>query len=210
MTDRIPLDAMTSDQLDALYDRIATLEHVAAGNKRHVQLIVPEMDRLNEDLEQAQNDAELHARNTETVARERETYRQAWKEAQRMRAKAEERAKQTEAAIASVRHLVEGAAATTSAGISDYDIGRHEMAVAVLAALDEPPCPAAAEATDRETTTRVLAALHRSAEQDVSRAIALYERWVKAGPPPLGTSMSRWWDTRLAELHTALNPTKEQ
>lgn len=45
MTDRIRLDDLTSDQLDALYDRIATLESVAAGNKRHVQLIVPELER---------------------------------------------------------------------------------------------------------------------------------------------------------------------
>lgn len=66
------------------------------------------------------------------------------------------------------------------------------------------PAPAATEATEHEKTTRVFAALHRSAEQDVSRVIALYERWVKAGPPPLGTSMSRWWDKRLVELHDAI------
>lgn len=73
---------------------------------------------------------------------------------------------------------------------------------------DEPPGPAATEATEGETTTRVFAALHRSAEQDVSRVIDLYERWVLAGPPPLGTSMSRWWDRRLAELHDAIRPTR--
>jgi hypothetical protein len=67
--------------------------------------------------------------------------------------------------------------------------------------------PAAAE---RETTTRVFAALHRSAKQDVSRVIALYERWVKAGPPPLGTPVSRWWDARLVELHDAILPPTEQ
>lgn len=42
------------------------------------------------------------------------------------------------------------------------------------------------------------------------RVTALYEQWVKAGPPPLGASMARWWDARLAELHAALlNTTKE-
>lgn len=47
------------------------------------------------------------------------------------------------------------------------------------------------------------------AEAAVQRVAALHERWVKAGPPPLGTSISRWWDRRLAELHNALhNPTK--
>ncbi|MEU3507642.1 hypothetical protein ABZ733_06900 [Streptomyces longwoodensis] len=72
------------------------------------------------------------------------------------------------------------------------------------------PAPAATEATDRETTARVFAALHRSAEQDVIRVIALYERWVKAGPPPLGASMARWWDARLIELHNAIRPPTDQ
>uniref|UniRef100_UPI001ABF052F hypothetical protein n=1 Tax=Streptomyces bobili TaxID=67280 RepID=UPI001ABF052F len=71
----------------------------------------------------------------------------------------------------------------------------------------EEPGPAL---TAEETTTRVFAALHRSAEQDVSRVIALYEQWVKAGPPPLGTPMARWWDKRLAELHAAILPPADQ
>jgi hypothetical protein len=77
---------------------------------------------------------------------------------------------------------------------------------------DEPVSgPAPTQATDTEKTARVFAALHRSAEADVTRVIDLYERWVKAGPPPLGASLARWWDMRLAELHTAiLNPAKEQ
>ncbi|MFG2780790.1 hypothetical protein ACGFY7_23420 [Streptomyces prunicolor] len=49
----------------------------------------------------------------------------------------------------------------------------------------------AAEVADPETITRV---------------IELYERWIKAGPPPLGTLMARWWDARLAELHAAIIP----
>jgi hypothetical protein len=47
------------------------------------------------------------------------------------------------------------------------------------------------------------------AEAALARVQALADRWVKAGPPPLGASMARWWDMRLAELHTALNPKKE-
>ncbi|MFJ8348969.1 hypothetical protein ACIQ9J_21935 [Streptomyces sp. NPDC094153] len=62
---------------------------------------------------------------------------------------------------------------------------------------------------DASTTARVLSARHRSAEADVTRVTDLYEQWVKAGPPPLGTSMSRWWDARLAELHDAIRPRKE-
>jgi hypothetical protein len=57
-----------------------------------------------------------------------------------------------------------------------------------------------------ETTARVFAGLHQSAESTVTRVIGLYEQWVKAGPPPLGASMARWWDKRLAELHTAIQP----
>jgi hypothetical protein len=66
--------------------------------------------------------------------------------------------------------------------------------------------PEVLEAEQHETTAHVLAGLHHSAEQDVTRVINLYERWVKAGPPPLGASMARWWDIRLAELHDAIRP----
>ncbi|GHA28826.1 hypothetical protein GCM10010372_30850 [Streptomyces tauricus] len=52
---------------------------------------------------------------------------------------------------------------------------------------------------------RTYAGLARSADADVQRVIDLYERWVKAGPPPLGTSMARWWDTRLLELCAVIN-----
>lgn len=48
------------------------------------------------------------------------------------------------------------------------------------------------------------------AAADIQRVAALHDRWVKAGPPPLGTSINRWWDRRLAELHHALlNQTEE-
>ncbi|MFF7147531.1 hypothetical protein ACFZAO_05590 [Streptomyces griseoaurantiacus] len=77
----------------------------------------------------------------------------------------------------------------------------RETAVAALANLygpvadlDHPQHP-----VNLETTARVLSALHRSAEDTVTRVIDLYESWVHAGPPPLGTSMARWRDT----VHTA-------
>ena len=59
-------------------------------------------------------------------------------------------------------------------------------------------------------TTRLTAALHRSAEEDIQRVIALHEQWVKAGPPPLGTSVARWWDARLVELRDAILPPDQQ
>lgn len=46
--------------------------------------------------------------------------------------------------------------------------------------------------------------------QDFTRVTALYEQWVKAGPPPFGTSLARWWDARLVELREAILPTSGQ
>jgi hypothetical protein len=54
-----------------------------------------------------------------------------------------------EVTVVRIRRFVTAAADTTAAGISDYDIGRHDLAHAVLAALDEPaPGPATTPATD--------------------------------------------------------------
>ncbi|MEU0332199.1 hypothetical protein [Streptomyces sp. NPDC006193] len=57
---------------------------------------------------------------------------------------------------------------------------------------------------------RITATLARQADADVQRVTALYERWVKAGPPPLGVPIARWWDARLAELHDAILPPTDQ
>jgi hypothetical protein len=61
-------------------------------------------------------------------------------------------------------------------------------------------------AEQAEAAARSYAALGHMSETDVQRVIDLYEQWVKAGPPPLGTSISRWWDARLVELHDAILP----
>ncbi|WP_405695226.1 hypothetical protein OHA99_09300 [Streptomyces coelicoflavus] len=55
-----------------------------------------------ERIEQAEADAELHARNTEAVARERESYRAAWKDERRRRAGAEAELKHLRADRAAV------------------------------------------------------------------------------------------------------------
>jgi hypothetical protein len=49
----------------------------------------------------------------------------------------------------------------------------------------------------------------RSPEAAVERVRHLRDRWVHAGPPPLGASIARWWDARLIELNAALNEPKE-
>ncbi|WP_405909589.1 hypothetical protein OG742_37305 [Streptomyces sp. NBC_00828] len=38
----------------------------------------------------------------------------------------------------------------------------------------------------------------------VQNIVVLYREWCRAGPPPLGTPVSRWWDARIAELGEAL------
>ncbi|GAQ61914.1 hypothetical protein [Streptomyces scabiei] len=48
------------------------------------------------------------------------------------------------------------------------------------------------------------------AQHAVTRVRALADSWAKAGPPPPGTSISRWVDARLIELNTALDQTTER
>jgi hypothetical protein len=43
----------------------------------------------------------------------------------------------------------------------------------------------------------------------IDRVRALADQWVKAGPPPLGTPIARWWDGRLVELNVALDEAKD-
>ncbi|MFM9602708.1 hypothetical protein [Streptomyces turgidiscabies] len=88
-----------------------------------------------------------------------------------------------QAAVARVRRLSE----MTIQG--SVRVHARQQALDTLATLDGVSSPA-------DAPTPVTAA----AEADVQRVVELYERWVKAGPPPLGTSISRWWDKRLLEL----------
>ncbi|MFE6284379.1 hypothetical protein [Streptomyces sp. NPDC057877] len=102
---------------------------------------------------------------------------------------------------------------------------REQIAAALYERERPPRDPAWAEAhaADREVfvamadavlpvilpTTKLLGEIARSADAEVKRVIDLYERWVKAGPPPLGASMSRWWDARLLELRNAILPPEQ-
>lgn len=77
----------------------------------------------------------------------------------------------------------------------EHDAVRNEITEAVLAVV--PPA------------TRIAADRARNAEAEVQRVVDLYERWVKAGPPPLGAPLARWWDKRLVELREAVLGTKD-
>jgi hypothetical protein len=206
MTDRLTLDQMTSNDLDALYD----------DRDRHARL----RSRVQAAAEEARGgirDWLIDALADSADPREPSTARTF-----------REQAARAEAAIARVRAIhqpTEGlgydsdeddtpgsygdiAQACTTCGTSgEYGI---RWPCPTIRALDEPTPvsgPAATEPVVDRQTAVVLSALHHSAETDVSRVISLYERWVKAGPPPIGTSMARWWDERLVELRAAiLNP----
>lgn len=73
MTGRHTVNTITSDALDQLYARIATLEHVAAGNKRHVQLIVPDLEHAEAALARVR--AAVHIADDEDVTDWQRGYR---------------------------------------------------------------------------------------------------------------------------------------
>lgn len=63
---------------DQLAARVVTLEHVAAGNKRHVQLVVPELERVEAALDRVRAEcdaieAENHGQHDEDADGARET-----------------------------------------------------------------------------------------------------------------------------------------
>ncbi|MCI3277593.1 helix-turn-helix domain-containing protein [Streptomyces cylindrosporus] len=66
--------------------------------------------------------------------------------------------------------------------------------------------PAAVTPDERAQLAAALASAIRPGDEAAAlkRVLELNRRWTQAGPPPLGTSVSRWWDARLIELHQAL------
>ncbi|MGW0012447.1 hypothetical protein ACWDVX_22225 [Streptomyces tendae] len=97
-----------------------TARAVAAGNKRHVQLMHEEVQAAEERARKAERAANLLA----------DSHR---------------RAEQAQAALERVRAVVAGIAHPTSAGIRDYDLGRQEMATAVIVALTDTDQPTTKE-----------------------------------------------------------------
>lgn len=73
MTDRPTASTINDAQLDALYARIATLEHVAASNKRHVQAIVPDLERAEAAIARVR--AAIHIADAEDVTDWQRGYR---------------------------------------------------------------------------------------------------------------------------------------
>jgi len=118
---------------------------------------------------------------------------------------------------ADVREWLKGARCTRQIATDTSGPARGILA-SVLAAFPDtgPDGPAVrswllpAELVHRWKQTVGAGGQRDEAEATVTRVINLHEQWVKAGPPPLGASMARWWDKRLVEHRNAIQPPQEQ
>ncbi|MEZ7005598.1 hypothetical protein [Streptomyces sp. AD55] len=158
----------------------------------HLDALYAERDRLADRLEAAQGAI-------------RRLMRHQHERVERVRAVADRLADGTEAGFRAALAIRETLPAVPTVNL---DHPQHRFTALPV----DPEAEQAAEtraremAEQHETNARMFAALHKSAEDTVTRVITLHEQWVAAGPPPLGTSLARWWDTRLAELHDAIQP----
>lgn len=78
------------------------------------------------------------------------------------------------------------------------DIVRAAIARAFDVPTEPPDSPPDTDTADTADITPADMTAGMSAVRD------LLAHWRTAGPPPLGTSINRWWDRRLVELATAL------
>lgn len=86
---------------------------------------------------------------------------------------------------------------------------RRTVADAVLAAIEEFLDIGDAEAWCKTCRRAWDGKDHQCESNAEQRVAALHEQWVKAGPPPLGVPLARWWDRKLVELHQAITPPVE-
>lgn len=176
MTGRHTVDSINDDDLDQLYNQLAALRQVA-------RVYCPHCGRG--DAAPTVTDWEQQKQRADQAEKERGEWE----------ATAYRHAKHWRTAAATVTRVHEALASFDGRGV--IAIGHVNLDVPtageVLDAVRHALDPAATQATDTETTARV---------------IDLYERWVKAGPPPLGVPLARWWDARLAQLHAALDQPK--
>ncbi|MGW4300391.1 hypothetical protein ACWEHT_11500 [Streptomyces sp. NPDC004646] len=265
--------ALTREESDRLRDLVnteireaSTAREVARGNLRHVRVLVPEIDRLTNELEQAQAAIErvralrqpfvmwrdiaaaldgagqptAPTTCTATIAREDQPNAPArciapaghydptteptftgpdrspggWHTDGRARAWTDRAASATphrEEPILRDEAVTPGNPVTTGTDEPASSPLRDHLAATLAEFADvDPYAMADAILPSILTTTGITAVLARMSEADVHRVTSLYERWVKAGPPPLGTSMARWWDARLVELRNAILPSDNQ
>ncbi len=129
MNQRIPLDHLTSDALDALYEQLDALQAVARD-------YCPECGRGDagptaEHWEQQRRRAD----EAEAQLRLVDAMRQQNLDAA---AAATQRAETAEAAVGRARALAEFTRNHTAPGRDDMSLAQHELACAILDALDQP------------------------------------------------------------------------
>jgi hypothetical protein len=215
MNDRPTLDQMTSDDLDALHERVAQLEDLLRVVHATSNASEAERARAAQRAETAERDARIYRGRLDRLT---DGYAEQFS-----------RIAATEGATARVRDLHRPVDYGTRicAECSGYYNGSCDNSPCryedcrTLAALDEPtPGPAATQTAEPDEFGLHHCPRCTDAVRDLQQhltwctepddVIALYEQWVKAGPPPLGTSIARWWDTKLIELHNAIRPGAEQ
>ncbi|MGW0869923.1 hypothetical protein ACWD3Z_05455 [Streptomyces sp. NPDC002740] len=226
------------DQVEAEMREADTARAVAAGNLRHVKILVPELEQAQAAIARVRAvgpELEYAATGIGLAEPAREAMRDA---SRRIRAALDGTVSPAEAMTAA------GAPVTTgvTSGIPGWKAAEHVghgspceeqpdgscagsageapvLVEQIADAIERTLMPFISGRDVRQTaarraannvlaeilpTTRITATLARMSEADIQRVIGLYERWVKAGPPPLGISISRWWDERLAELREAI------
>lgn len=251
MTDRIPLDHLTSDALDHLYDRLDRIRDAATIHRQGL-LRTSELYAAIEEHTDPASDAPLRDQLRAAI----KSLATSEAALARIQALADEYPAGIDTALIH-EALDQPAPAATEATESAWRAEDHtghgspceqrpdgscagpassplrDLIADVLLdhlsrTADVRPCRSGGlafmpEVTDAERMriadkvatailpgARITTTLARMADADVQRVITLYEQWVKAGPPPLGTSMARWWDARLAELHDAIHAPTEQ
>lgn len=92
--------------------------------------------------------------------------------------------------------------------LTDDDLDQLYGQLDALRTVARGYCPACGRGDAAPTVTDWEQQKQRADQADgtVGRVTGLHEEWVKAGPPPLGVPLARWWDRRLAELHDAIVP----
>jgi hypothetical protein len=195
MTDRPPLDDLTSDQLDALYARAEQAEAAIARARTARRRISSALIAVESLL---------------TTPYPDNPHWTPWSRFVQPALNQLTDALQPGPAATEATEPPSSARDLIAAAIYEHNNPRHPWSAA-------HPDDRIAYGGDADAVlavilpgTRITATLARMADADVQRVIALYERWVEAGPPPLGTPMSRWWDARLVELHDAILPPAPQ
>ncbi|MGW1267561.1 hypothetical protein [Streptomyces sp. NPDC002491] len=220
---------LLSNQVEAEMREADTARAVAAGNLRHVKTLVPELEAAQAAIVRVRKLSEMTIAQSVRVqaidqARDTLAALDRQPEAARPVMTPATSADTDPGGWKAADHVGHDSPCeeqpTGPCAATDQAALRDQIAAALYERERPPRDPAWADAytADREVfgamadavltvvlpTTRLLCELHRSAHEDLRRAVDLYERWCKAGPPPLGTSISRWWDVRLLELRHAV------